>query len=227
MMSWVRVYVALLSLLVFLDFGGCDDSQQPKTTYVSPLERFVLGIKNKLDPESISNIPILGNIYKNQNGRSNSSIASVFNPYKVQIKAIFPGTYWCGDGDISPNGKDVGFFEGTDTCCKNHDGCRDSIDAGDTKYGLKNNGAFTRSHCDCDQQLFDCLKNAKSIIATDIGTTYFNVLRPQCFKQDYPTIGCKKYSRGQIVSKKCVEYELDTDKPKEVQWFDNPNFISI
>lgn len=54
------------------------------------------------------------------------------------------GTYWCGDGDISPNKKDLGLFEKTDACCREHDSCPDGILVQQERDGLLNNGIFTR-----------------------------------------------------------------------------------
>ena len=62
--------------------------------------------------------------------------------------------------------------------------------ADSTKYGLVNTGLFTRSHCDCDTRFYQCLKEANSIVADSVGYTYFTILGPQCFKQDYPIIEC-------------------------------------
>lgn len=36
------------------------------------------------------------------------------------------------------------------------------------------------------------MKKANSIISNRIGETYFNVLRPQCFRKEYPIVGCIK-----------------------------------
>jgi secretory phospholipase A2 len=50
-----------------------------------------------------------------------------------------------------------------------------------------------RSNCDCDERFYDCLKKANTLISRKIGVTYFNVLRPKCFRQDHPVLGCEKY----------------------------------
>lgn len=54
------------------------------------------------------------------------------------------GTHWCGDGDNAKNKNDLGYFNGTDACCRAHDNCKNDISAGDTEVNLKNNGIFTR-----------------------------------------------------------------------------------
>jgi hypothetical protein len=52
---------------------------------------------------------------------------------------------------------------------------------------------YFRSNCDCDERFYECLKKANTLISTKIGLTYFNVLRPKCFRKDYPVSGCEKY----------------------------------
>ncbi|XP_072764789.1 phospholipase A2-like [Anoplolepis gracilipes] len=103
----------------------------------------------------------------------------------------FPGTVWCGDGDNAKDENDLGRFKHTDTCCRVHDNCNSNILVGETKGNLKNNGLFTRSACTCDNAFFDCLKNVSSPISKGIGTTYFDILRPQCFECICPTADCQ------------------------------------
>jgi secretory phospholipase A2 len=50
-----------------------------------------------------------------------------------------------------------------------------------------------RSSCDCDEKFYDCLKIANTLVSRKIGITYFNVLRPKCFRKDHPVSGCEKY----------------------------------
>ncbi|XP_063913369.1 phospholipase A2-like [Zophobas morio] len=137
--------------------------------------------------------------------------------FKTNIAAIYPGTKWCGDGNISKSFDDLGKHSKADSCCREHDICPENMDADSTKYGLMNTGLFTRSHCDCDKRFYECLKNADSFVANSIGYTYFTILGPQCFKQDYPVIDCLEERRG-----KCEEYLTDTDGEKIYQWFDSP-----
>ena len=63
-----------------------------------------------------------------------------------------------------------------------------SIGAGDTKYGLKNTGKFTRSYCDCDIKFHRCLKNANTMISNQVGNFYFNVVGHECFTEGDFTI---------------------------------------
>ncbi|KAF4516949.1 hypothetical protein B566_EDAN005550 [Ephemera danica] len=152
---------------------------------------------------------------------------------KVQL--IFPGTKWCGQGSIATGETDYGVFVETDKCCKAHDYCPDHISSGQTKHNLTNNGLFTKVHCDCEVQFRSCLKADNTVVSMKfrsclkadntvvsmkVGYTYFNVAGTECFKQDHPIVRCLKYS--EVVKTRCEEYELDTRKPKEWQFFDNP-----
>lgn len=53
----------------------------------------------------------------------------------------------------------------------------------------------SRSHCSCDEEFHRCLRETHTIISKKIGTTYFDILRPQCFKLEYPVTRCIRYSR--------------------------------
>lgn len=112
---------------------------------------------------------------------------------KDKVKAIYPGTLWCGDGNAARSENEVGLFKNTDTCCKIHDKCPSSIPSGKYYKGLYNGGSYTRSHCQCDQQFYNCLKKTNSFISNKIGYTYFNILRPKCFRKAHPVVGCKKW----------------------------------
>ena len=235
----LRVFLSLASVLAIVGIGGCEflttGPKNPKETFVGPLEQTVKtlmksgrmlkhGVETARDNlRGVASFIPLFDIPRDQR----SSIGDVLNPYKIQIKAIFPGTYWCGDGDISPNKKELGLFMRTDACCRAHDSCPDGIPAQEEEYGLLNNGIFTRSSCDCDKNFYHCLKEANSLIATDIGTTYFNILRPQCFKKDYPIVGCEKYARRRLLNDKCEEYSYNRTQPETMQWFDNPDFFGL
>ncbi|KAJ9598831.1 hypothetical protein L9F63_026634 [Diploptera punctata] len=142
-----------------------------------------------------------------------NAVDSVFKP-------IAPGTKWCGRGNRANSPDDLGIFEFTDDCCRHHDNCSDHIHVGETKHGLKNTGIYTRSHCDCDDAFYDCLKDDNSLVSLELGRFYFNVLRTQCFKMEYPfTESCRKKNWSIFSFSTCVK-KMDTSRPKEWQWFD-------
>lgn len=103
------------------------------------------------------------------------------------------GTKWCGVGNQSKSFNDLGFFQSTDKCCREHDTCEDYIDVGMSKYGLLNDGGFTWSRCDCDVNLLKCLKSAKTPLSKYIGYLYFTILGPKCFKLSFPIDKCVEY----------------------------------
>lgn len=121
-----------------------------------------------------------------------SHLSSIADGLKDRLKAIYPGTLWCGDGNQAKSKHEVGLFRNTDSCCKQHDLCPAFIRSGQEFKGLRNTGTFTRSHCDCDLKFYNCLKKTDTIVSNKIGYTYFNILRPKCFRKEYPIVGCKK-----------------------------------
>ncbi|XP_033210063.1 uncharacterized protein LOC117168481 [Belonocnema kinseyi] len=213
-------------------------------TYVPPAERLLKKLAGSLkniagqsDPEKngtrvgkiISGItkPITGFLKPVgktlSRGKDSSGFGDILNAVKDKFQAIYPGTLWCGAGNKAKSDEEIGFFKDTDVCCRDHDHCRSAITAGRSSEGLRNDGIFTRSHCDCDNEFHVCLKKANSSVSNKIGTTYFNILRPQCFKEDYPAT-CIKYGHLRISRSKCKEYKMDQSKNKTMQWFDNPDF---
>jgi len=46
----------------------------------------------------------------------------------------------------------LGVFQNTDSCCREHDQCQDTILSFESKFGVFNRNIFTMSHCDCDNK---------------------------------------------------------------------------
>ncbi|CAK9802498.1 Phospholipase A2 [Anthophora quadrimaculata] len=230
----IFLFFVLIGLLA-VESGNCgySDSETVKETYVGAIEksiralikseqaikRRIVAIKETLRDLTSNILPA-----KNRTGRIRKTISDFLNPFKSKIKAIFPGTYWCGEGNISSSETDLGLFETTDGCCREHDFCSDVILTEEKRDGLINNGIFTRSSCDCDGEFYRCLKNASNVVASNIGKTYFNILRPQCFQTYYSIQGCRKYSGRRLINDKCEQYVYNVTLPETVQWFDNPDF---
>lgn len=137
----------------------------------------------------------------------------------ARINLSYPGTRWCGPGNTASDYNELGQHKETDKCCRDHDHC-DNIASGETKYGLTNNDAFTRLHCRCDQEFNQCLIETHQQVSNKIGYTYFAV-RNKCYKNEFPILECQKYET-RFFLRRCVEYILDTSKPKSYQWFDLP-----
>lgn len=131
---------------------------------------------------------------------------------------IFPGTKWCGAGNIAENEDDLGVYRDTDKCCRNHDLCPDIIEGHQTKYNLTNPNFFTRLSCDCDEDFYKCLKSVNDKPSMQIGNIYFTALNTKCFKKEYPIKACKQTSV--FPTRRCLSYELDENHEKIYQWFD-------
>ncbi|XP_026477018.1 SUN domain-containing protein 2-like [Ctenocephalides felis] len=96
------------------------------------------------------------------------------------FSGIVPGTKWCGTGDIATTYHDLGSDKDSDKCCRTHDLCPVKIRAFKQRYNLTNNSLYTKSHCLCDDLLFECLRNTKTPAAQLMGNIYFNLVRVPC-----------------------------------------------
>ncbi|KAK7869727.1 hypothetical protein R5R35_011795 [Gryllus longicercus] len=96
---------------------------------------------------------------------------------------IFPGTKWCGTGNIAVGYHDLGEKEAEDSCCREHDNCPSQLGPGECRGGLCNNTPFTTSHCDCDARFRRCLQTVNTDTAHTLGTLFFNVGQVKCFKE--------------------------------------------
>ncbi|XP_043470884.1 phospholipase A2-like [Leptopilina heterotoma] len=142
------------------------------------------------------------------------------------FRIIFPGTRWCGDGDIAEHNDDLGHFKETDACCRQHDLCSNIIYSGESKYGLSNGGHFSRVECSCDEEFYNCLSSLCSPLALSIGITYFDILRPQCFTLDYPYYDCIQEESDSTSWETCNSCKIDKTKPKKWQWRETKNFAN-
>ncbi|ODN05148.1 Acidic phospholipase A2 PA4 [Orchesella cincta] len=121
------------------------------------------------------------------------------------ISGILPGTKWCGLKDIAEDYNDLGSQRELDKCCRSHDLCPRKVLAFRSAYGLVNWSLYSKSHCECDSSLYDCLKRAaiKNPTAELVGNFYFNVLRAQCIDEENPT-NCLQYDGFS-----CIKWEND------------------
>ena len=60
-------------------------------------------------------------------------------------------------------------------------GCPQSIDPGETRFGLTNDRVHTVMHCSCDERFRSCLKMVGSQAADIVGNVFFNGANPPCF----------------------------------------------
>uniref|UniRef100_A0A224XGJ6 Phospholipase A2 n=1 Tax=Megacormus gertschi TaxID=1843536 RepID=A0A224XGJ6_9SCOR len=140
-------------------------------------------------------------------------------PQKIKPVFIWPGTRWCGTGNVSSGLDDLGWYREEDKCCREHDLCGDIIQAGGTKDELVNDSKYTRLLCSCDDRFWHCLREVNSITSNAIGDFYFNLFQNQCFRMEHPIIQCVAW-HSKLLKKRCQEYEFDYTKPKIWQWFD-------
>jgi len=116
------------------------------------------------------------------NESSNASDHSTVN-YWTLAKGILPGTLWCGVDDIAGNYSSLGPEWQLDKCCRAHDHCPVKVKSFKTRYGVFNFGPYTKSHCACDKQFYDCLKTVNSEKSEAVGDFFFNVLGVQCVEK--------------------------------------------
>ncbi|XP_060528399.1 uncharacterized protein LOC132703264 [Cylas formicarius] len=142
---------------------------------------------------------------------NNSFFHGAILSFKAKVQGIYPGTKWCGKGNVAESQNDLGAFSGSDNCCKDHDNCLDFILPGKVRFGLKNNGLFRRSSCKCDGDFYNCLKRVKSPASDQVGYTYFTILGPQCFLK----VDCSQQN---------VTCRTGLKQGFEYQWSDNPQY---
>ncbi|EDO47530.1 predicted protein, partial [Nematostella vectensis] len=90
---------------------------------------------------------------------------------------IFPGTNWCGSGNDAKNFDDLGEFNKTDQCCREHDYCPNWIPPFERKFDFFNFSPFTLLDCKCETRLFNCLWGVDDEqAAIFVGRMYFNYI---------------------------------------------------
>merc|ERR1712136_659741 len=132
---------------------------------------------------------------------------------KEYPEIIYPGTKWCGPGDIADSFEDLGRLVETDKCCRAHDNCPLDILAFHTKYHYFNYRPVTVTHCTCDETFFNCLKAINGPEAAQtriIGDVFFGKLTPSCFRLEHGKycaefhwshLWCFKYKEADEVAK--------------------------
>ncbi|XP_019722783.1 mediator of DNA damage checkpoint protein 1 [Hippocampus comes] len=128
----------------------------------------------------------------------------------------YPGTLWCGAGNMADHYDQLGEYEETDRCCRTHDHCPHVIHAFSSKYGHTNFKWHSISHCDCDEALKGCLRRANDTSSRVVGQAFFNVIGAPCFQLVYEERcaerrwygPCKRYEKRPIaVVKEAVPYD--------------------
>uniref|UniRef100_A0A4W5R4E0 phospholipase A2 n=2 Tax=Hucho hucho TaxID=62062 RepID=A0A4W5R4E0_9TELE len=122
---------------------------------------------------------------------------------RVKRGFIVPGTLWCGSGNKAATYDDLGVFAETDSCCREHDQCQDTILSFETNYGVFNKNIFTLSHCHCDNRFRRCLLGAEDSISETVGYVFFNLLKMHCFEFSH-RLQCSQRNWFGM----CQEYEM-------------------
>ena len=66
-----------------------------------------------------------------------------------------------------------------------------------TRYSVFNFSPSTKSHCDCDEMFYDCLKKVNSSKADAVGDVFFNVLGIQCVEERLGQ-SCYKNTKAEV-----------------------------
>ncbi|XP_062241276.1 uncharacterized protein proca1 [Platichthys flesus] len=151
--------------------------------------------------------------------REDSDDSSLQNKVLKRSKRGFtyPGTLWCGAGNMADNYEQLGDFAETDSCCRTHDHCPQVIHAFSSKYGHTNFKLHSISDCDCDNALKSCLRKVNDTSSRVVGQAFFNVLNAPCFELTYEEqcaerhwYGlCKRYEKLPIaLLKEAIPYDF-------------------
>ncbi|KAH6925383.1 hypothetical protein HPB50_004510 [Hyalomma asiaticum] len=105
---------------------------------------------------------------------------------------VFPGTKWCGRGNVARNYEDLGEAQDADMCCREHDYAADSIPPHKSFHGLENKLTYTIhvvpnqfsyrlravefSMCDISARMH-CLAERRSKIGQTVTGKYTNPMR--------------------------------------------------
>ncbi|XP_071755204.2 group 3 secretory phospholipase A2 [Centroberyx gerrardi] len=131
----------------------------------------------------------VGGLLPSENPQGQGERSGVESRRRVKRGFIVPGTLWCGSGNKAPSYEDLGVFAETDSCCREHDQCENTILSFHFNFGVFNSNIFTMSHCDCDNRFRSCLMEAKDSISDVVGYTFFNLLKMHCFEFSH-TLQC-------------------------------------
>ncbi|XP_003740829.1 uncharacterized protein LOC100900196 [Galendromus occidentalis] len=98
------------------------------------------------------------------------------------MQEIYPGTLWCGPGNVAESYAQLGRYTETDRCCRNHDYCPVCIPPHTDKYGFNMTFAYSVLSCECDRQFHQCLNKAaiRHRSARFVKEIYFRLYNGHC-----------------------------------------------
>ncbi|AWO98733.1 phospholipase A2 group III [Scophthalmus maximus] len=163
--------------------------------------------------------------FKSKSGRGGSANRDDSDDSSLQNKVLkrskrgftYPGTLWCGAGNMADHYDQLGEFAETDSCCRIHDHCPHVIHAFSSNYGHTNFKWHSICHCDCDKALKACLRKVNDTSSRVVGQAFFNVIGVPCFELTYEEqcaerhwYGlCKLYEKRPIaVLREAVPYDF-------------------
>ncbi|XP_058835045.1 uncharacterized protein LOC131692182 [Topomyia yanbarensis] len=144
---------------------------------------------------SIGLFQLITNAGKDQSGAGSKRGIFYTSPFSL-LSGIIPGTKWCGTGDIAETYHDLGDDATMDRCCRTHDLCPLKVRAYQKRYNLSNNSIYTKSHCKCDDMLYECLKKTNTSAAQVMGSIYFNLVQVPCVEETQTGMKFRKAREG-------------------------------
>ncbi|XP_067289205.1 group 3 secretory phospholipase A2 [Pseudorasbora parva] len=146
-----------------------------------------------------------GSVYQDSGERSRQTL------HRSKRAWMIPGTMWCGSGNKAAGFTDLGVFEDTDKCCREHDHCKDTIGSFSYNYGVFNANIFTLSHCDCDNRFRRCLLGVNNTMSNLVGYGYFNLLKMRCFEFSHRMQCAKRTWWGMCINSELAQYAVVKD----------------
>lgn len=110
-----------------------------------------------------------------------------------------------------------------DFCWRKHDEC-ESVNGGETKFGVTNDKEQRFWRCNCDMEFYDCLHRLNSSVSNHIGELHFN-FNYRCYRPDYEIQKCNEFEIKSNNNKRCVQYLIALNTPYRNQWFDLPFYF--
>lgn len=144
----------------------------------------------------------------------------------LQGALVFPGTKWCGAGNVATHYNDLGEFREADMCCREHDSANESIPPFGAKRGIRNNLFYTMTGCEADKRFFDCLLKAQTFTSFSLGVGYFDLLRTKCYMYGRPTkCADNERSRKPEANAPCKKFVTVMWRMKKWRLYNPPNFF--
>ncbi|XP_059144382.1 uncharacterized protein LOC131931556 isoform X2 [Physella acuta] len=134
----------------------------------------------EVDPTSMAN---MAEQCKLLQGKDANQVHRIWRRSIINIlDGIYPGTKWCGHGNLASNVSDIGYYNLTDVCCREHDHCDEYILPGETKFGVHNDQQYTICSCACDKKFRKCLQKVGTFTSRAVGSLFFNVVGIHCIE---------------------------------------------